>query len=128
MNENEKQLDLLGILHMVLGGMVALFACVFLIHVAIGLAMLTGLMNGDAPRAAGLLFLVMGGVTVLLGWVMGGVIVVAGLNLRRRRARTFCMVVAGLECLIMPLGTILGVFTLLALNRDSTRALFAEPR
>lgn len=32
--------------------------------------------------------------------------------------------VAFLECLIMPLGTVLGIFTILNLNKDKTKELF----
>lgn len=49
-----------------------------------------------------------------------------GFFLLKRRHRTFCMVVAGCNCLHIPLGTILGVFTIVVLNRESVRALF-EP-
>lgn len=44
--------------------------------------------------------------------------------LKARRNRTFCMVVAGLNVLQVPFGTLLGVFTLLVLARDSVRQAF----
>ena len=44
--------------------------------------------------------------------------------LRARRHRTFSMVVAGINCLHIPLGTILGVFTLVVLGRESVRKLY----
>ena len=43
MNETEKQLDLLGLFHFILGGLTALFACLPLIHVGVGTALLLGL-------------------------------------------------------------------------------------
>lgn len=46
--------------------------------------------------------------------------------LKARRNRTFCMVVAGLNVLQVPFGTMLGVFTLLVLARDSVRRAFEE--
>jgi len=36
------------------------------------------------------------------------------------------MALARIECVFMPFGTILGVFTLIALNKDSVKAIFAE--
>ena len=36
----------------------------------------------------------------------------------------FCLVVAGIECLLIPLGTVLGVFTILVLLRPGTKTLF----
>lgn len=41
--------------------------------------------------------------------------------IKARRNRMFTMVVSGLNCLNMPLGTALGVFTLVVLGRDSVR-------
>ncbi len=57
--------------------------------------------------------------------IVGGVLnLLAANNLRKRRSRMFCMVVAGLNCLQFPFGTVLGVFTLVTLNRDTVRAMF----
>jgi hypothetical protein len=37
-------------------------------------------------------------------------------------------VVAGIECIVMPFGTVLGVFTLVVLSRESVKTLFAAER
>ena len=44
----------------------------------------------------------------------------------RRKHLVFSLVVAGLNCLQVPLGTVLGVFTIIVLMRDSVRAMYAE--
>jgi hypothetical protein len=41
-----------------------------------------------------------------------------------RKHYTFCLVMAGVECLFMPFGTVLGVFTILVLNRQTVKELF----
>lgn len=125
-NKDVKQLDLLAIFHYIVGVFVALSSCMFLIHVFMGLAMLSGKMNGSGGEAAvfGWLFVIMGSVFVLLGWTLGICLVVAGQKLKQRKNRMFCMVVAGVACMFMPFGTILGVFTLIALNKESVQALF----
>lgn len=46
---------------------------------------------------------------------------VSAASIKSRRRRVFSIVVAGLNCLHMPLGTALGVFTLIVLLRDSVR-------
>lgn len=63
--------------------------------------------------------------------VLGGMTVVAMvLNLytahliKHRKGRTFTQIVAGLNCLNMPLGTALGVFTFVVLSRPSVRRLY----
>jgi hypothetical protein len=50
--------------------------------------------------------------------------VISGLWLRARKNRTFSLVVAGFNCLHVPVGTILGVFTIIVLVRDSVRELY----
>jgi len=50
--------------------------------------------------------------------------IIAGRFLAKRRHHTFCIVVAAIACLFMPFGTILGVFTLVVLMRDSVRLQF----
>lgn len=60
----------------------------------------------------------------LWGVAMAILNVVSGYCLGRHRQRMFSMVVAGLNCLRLPLGTVLGVFTLMILTRDSVRQLY----
>jgi hypothetical protein len=45
----------------------------------------------------------------------------SGLFLRARRHRAFSMVVAGINCVHIPVGTVLGIFTFIVLARDSVR-------
>jgi hypothetical protein len=49
---------------------------------------------------------------------------VAGLKLRQWQSRTFVLVVAGFNCINIPLGTVLGVFTIVILTRESMRSRF----
>jgi hypothetical protein len=59
-------------------------------------------------------------------WFVASVIlnVISGICLRARKGRTFSLVVAGINCLHIPLGTVLGVFTIIVLLRDSIRELY----
>jgi hypothetical protein len=52
----------------------------------------------------------------------------SGMFLRARRHRTFSMVIAAINCLHIPLGTILGVFTFIVLGRESVRKLYSYDR
>jgi hypothetical protein len=54
----------------------------------------------------------------------GIVNVISGLCLRARNHRTFSLVVAGVNCVHVPLGTVLGIFTIIVLSRDSVRELY----
>jgi hypothetical protein len=59
-------------------------------------------------------------------WFAGSGIanLLSGLFMRRLRHRVFSMIVAGFNCLHMPFGTILGIFTLVVLARESVRELY----
>jgi hypothetical protein len=60
-----------------------------------------------------------------LWFLASGVVnLLSGFYLRACRRRIFSMVVAGMNCLYMPLGTLLGVFTFIVLARDSVTKLY----
>jgi hypothetical protein len=50
--------------------------------------------------------------------------IISGLCLRARKHPTFSLVVPAANCLHIPLGTVLGVFTIIVLMRDSVRELY----
>ena len=52
---------------------------------------------------------------------MGILIIYSGRCIARRKNRTLSLVVAGLCCLSIPLGLILGIFTLIALGDDEVK-------
>jgi hypothetical protein len=127
MNDDKQNLKLLSIFHYIVGAITALFACFPMIHVAIGIAMLVGAFNGkDAPpRFVGWIFIIFPGFMILCGWALAVCILVAGSKLARYRSRTYCLVIACVECIFMPFGTVLGVFTIIVLMKDSVKELFA---
>ncbi len=49
---------------------------------------------------------------------------ISGLCISMRKHRVFSLVVAGIDCLFVPLGTVLGVFTMVVLARDSVREAY----
>ena len=127
MTGEEKQLDLLAIFHYIVGGITALFACVPLIHVAIGIAIIFGMFDEPNPPPAliGWVFVLIGGTFVLSGWALAIAILIAGRKLKKRMARTYCLVIGAVECLIMPFGTVLGIFTIILLMKDSMKEIFS---
>ncbi len=130
MTQDEQQLDLLAIFHYIVGGITALFSCFPFIHLALGVAMLSGAIDFEGPGPPpppffAWLFILFPAVFILIGWTLSIVIIMAGRKLKSRGSRTFCMVVAGLECILMPFGTVLGVLSLIVLMRPSVEQLFA---
>lgn len=131
MTQDEQHLRLLSIFHYVVGGVMALFACFPLIHVAVGSMFVWGMRGGLGDDAAfgsvfGWVFVAMGSLLFLAGQSLAGCMIASGRFLSVRRNYTFSLVVAGVECIFMPFGTVLGVFTLVVLMKDSVKALYAE--
>jgi len=69
-------------------------------------------------------FYVVAGVCLLLAFVGN---LFSGFFLRARKHRVFSLVVAGLDCLQIPFGTVLGVFTIVVLARESVMELYRSP-
>lgn len=68
-----------------------------------------------------------GFVLFLIGVVILFCIILAGQSLDRYENYNFCLVVAAAECLIFPIGTIIGISTILVLRRESVKELFSTP-
>jgi hypothetical protein len=139
MNQDLEHLRLLSIFHYIVGGMMALFACFPLIHFTLGAVMLFAPSiipeSKQAPHQdaallsfAGGFMMLFAGLFILLGWATAICVFLAGRNLKRQRHYTFCMVMAGILCMFMPFGTILGAFTIIVLIRPSVKALFEPPQ
>lgn len=130
MTQDEQHVNLLSIFHYVLGGITAFFACFPILHLGMGIAMLCGAFTDESgqqpPAFVGWMFIVMGSAFILGGWTLAALMIAAGRKLKQRRARSFCLAVGGIECILMPLGTVLGVFTIIVLTKDPVRQLF-EP-
>jgi hypothetical protein len=134
-----EHLKLLTIFHFVLAGLVALIGSIFIFHLVMGILMLTGNMPGPRPGTPGAppafmgwFMFGLGAFMLLFSWSLALCLGIAGYCLSRRKGWMFCCLVAGFACLNAPLGTALGVFTLLVLLRPRVKDLFAgriiEPR
>lgn len=130
-NPDLEHLRLLSIFHYVVGGMAAFFACFPFIHLLVGIAMVCGAFPSDPkheapPEFIGWFFIIIAATIILVGWSVAATILIAGRFLSRNAHYTYCLVVAAIECIFMPFGTVLGVFTIVVLNRPSVRKLFQE--
>ena len=133
-DQDLEHLRLLSIFHYVVGGVLAFFSCFFLVHVTVGLMMIMSPQTmtgpGGPPPAPffGWLFLILGGSLIVFGWSLATCFLIAGRCLARRRHYLFCMITAGLGCLWIPFGTVLGVFTFIVLLRPGVKELFSHAR
>ncbi len=130
-SEDMGHLRLLSIFHYIVGGLTGLFSFFPIIHLVIGFVMIFSPEKMDAEGDAGAAFIgwffvIFASLFMLAGWALAVCMIIAGRNLVRRRRRMFCLVVAGIECAFMPFGTVLGVFTIIVLMRESVKELFAS--
>lgn len=132
-SQDADHLRMLSIAHYVVGGLIALFSMIFIIHIVLGITALTGnlpLNSGDQPsspaeqRLFGWMFTLIGCVAVFGGVTLGAFVAYAGRCLARRRRYLLCLIMAGLACLFTPIGTVLGVFSLITLLRPQVKAAF----
>ena len=151
---DSENLNTLALCFYVLGGLIALFSSMFIVHIVMGVVMVrqpsafappappvpaaqsypggppfpAAYPSPFFPPGMGYLVAVMGSVCVLGGWTLGAFTVYAGRCLKARKNYTLILVVAALGgTLVMPLGTLLAVFTFLVLMRPSVKPLFSAP-
>jgi hypothetical protein len=126
-----QHLKALSICHYVLGGLTALSSSLFLFYIVMGAVFIISpsAMSGGSgpppPPVMGWLFVLIGSAAIVIGWTFSVLIIIAGRFLARRRHHLFCLIMAGVSCAVaVPLGTVLGVFTLIVLLRPSVKELF----
>jgi hypothetical protein len=128
MNEDFKHLKLLATFHYVVAGLTGLFSLFPVIHLVIGIGMITGTIQSDdgSAQAGGWFFVVLATIFILAGLLFSACLAVAGRFLSQKRHYTYCLVMAGLACLFMPFGTVLGVFTIVILLKESVKEAFRQ--
>lgn len=137
MNESERQrivdeehLKLLRIGYIVAGVFDAVVAFLPLIYVLVGVliaATAPGPSRPGEPNPAfiGVIFAIVGICFSLFLGAQAALKLFAARAIGKRKQRMLCYVAAGLSCLQFPWGTILGVFTFMALSRPSVERMFA---
>jgi hypothetical protein len=133
MNQDREHLRLLAIFHYVVAGLAGLFSLFPLLYTTIGTIFIFAARHGTAkpgedlpPEFLGWIFAVIGSGLFLIGLAMAICILIAGRSLALRKRYSFAMVMACIECLFIPFGTILGVFTIVVLSRESVKGLFSS--
>jgi len=121
-------LNTLSVFHFIGAGL-ALLGILFVgLHFALmGSLMKTAAAQQDQAPPAEFLDLFRWIYVFMGGWYVVSLVfnILGGIYLRAKKHRTFCLVVAAVNCLHIPLGTILGIFTIVVLARNSVRDAFA---
>jgi len=137
---------LLSIFHYLVAGLSGLFACTPMPYFLGGLfafaLVVINIWNGlgifpilqelyplpQVDALAGIIsslaFVVPSGIMMLIGWTFSICIALAGYNLALKKNYKFCLVMAGVECIFIPFGTLLGILTIIALTQKTVKAMF----
>lgn len=139
MSEAEKQgknLDTLAIFHYVVGGLGVVFSLMPIIHIGLGLAIVLGYIPMDEleaearedlpfePEMFGWIFVIVGGACLLIGQAVSICIILSGRWIKQRRRHLFSFILGCILCMFFPFGTVLGVFTIVLLNKDVVKAIY----
>lgn len=149
-----ERMNFLAIGFYVRGGMMFFFGCFFLLYVAMFTAFafmpqsawnhqpphravtapaanaspMPDVANPGAPPIA--VFRIMAGVmsgVVFLAWVGGALTLYSGRCIKKRKHRPLVYVMAALNCLFIPYGTLLGVFTFIILGSPEATTEWNNP-
>ncbi len=129
-DRDQEHLTLLKLGFYLMSGFTGFCSLFSVLYIAMGALFMFGMAHptGSAvdQRFVGLMIFGLGIAVLLLGLAFAFLTYFAGRNLGERRHRIFCMVVAALTCLSIPFGTVLGVCTIMVLNRPSVEGLFDQ--
>lgn len=126
MNQDLRYLKTLSIFYYVVGAFVAFFSCFALIYLVMGVVFVAAPPRGGSPPPPGLgwFFIILSTLAILLGWSWAAAIMLAGWFLGRCKHYLYCLVIGCSTLLFHPLGTVLGVFTIILLIRPTVKQLF----
>jgi len=129
---DEEHLRLLTIGHYITGGFCVAFASIFVFHFLFLTLMAANPeffpappgQEGTPPDGVMRIFALVIGLFILAGWSFGALTIYVGRCIKHRTRRALTFVVACLNTMFIPFGTVLGVFTLIVLSRPSIKRLY----
>ena len=125
------QLKQLVLYHYILAGLTVVLSLTPVFHLFLGLAM----MRREIPlpgleqlpqKELGQLIVVLAGGMILLGWVHASVIFVMGRWIAQRRRHALLLVISGMNCVYIPFGTLVSIWTIIVLSRPRVGILFGR--
>lgn len=126
--QDQQHLKVLSIAHYAVAVLHGILALVPIAHFSIGLVILIDPesigIHDAPPRWLGLVIVAIGAVLMLMGLALALATYLSGRFLEQRRRYTFILVTDAINCLALPFGTVLGIFTLVKLLQPHIRDEF----
>ena len=123
---DERQLHWLVVFHYIVAAMEALSAVILIVPLARGYGVVTGETSAlsEASSSYGWSLIGVSIIAIVFAVAMALLTARAGRCISERRGHSFCTVVAALNCIYFPFGTVLGVLSLIVLKRSAVREAF----
>ena len=132
--KDEEQLKLIVIFQSIYGSFTILFSLMFIAHIYFANTFLNDpkffsrFLKEEViisnPSELVRLITIMSIVMIAVGCFIGIINLLSAYFIKKRKKRIFCIVVACINCIQIPIGTILGVFILNVLSRNSVEKLY----
>lgn len=126
METTHNNLDTFRILFIVKGILALCFALIPIIYIFIGSFIFSQQGDDNGAQIAGTIIAVVGILIFLFLVALGIITILAGNYLGRKTHYTFIFVVAIINCFTGILGIVLGIFTLIELNKPQVKQLFRK--
>jgi len=81
----------------------------------------------ESPFAVGMIFGALAlfvGLIILAGWTLGGLLIYSGHCIRKRKHLVFIQIMGAIQCIFIPYGTLIGIFTFYTLGTERAKELF----
>lgn len=125
METTHHNLDTFKILFIIKGILTLCFSLIPIFYIILGSVIFSHQAN-DGSQVVGTIIVVAGILIFLFLLVLGIITIIAGNYLGRKTHYSFIFVVAIVNCFTGILGIVLGIFTLIELNKPQVRQLFGK--
>ncbi len=129
MSNPTSNLETFKILYLIKGILAMVSSLFFVAYAAFGGIMFSEVANkqSDVPFNPALIFIFIGGIGAVLAIAFGVLNIMVSRAFKNRNKYTFIFVMGILNCLSGVLGILLGVFTLVELNKPEVKEAFGQP-
>ena len=130
-NIGNKKLEMIVIAHYVLGVIGVIVSCFALSKSGLGMSLIDQAesyteLEKLMHEVFGWIYIVSGVALFIFGEVLSVCLIVSANFMKRHTAHTFSIFVAAITCTIIPIGTVLGIFTIITLSDKSTKELYKK--
>ena len=134
-DQNDTLLRICSIFQYIIAWVLVFISCIPILYIIIGSIMVfAGFAPGqNEPKAgdalpffiAGGFFLTLGGIMCMVGLIIAFCVFICARRLKTKRKYNYCLTITAIECLFFPVGTLIGVLTIILLSNHDVKESFS---